>query len=89
MMNDNHSALTDWALAYLAIDKGGTVLDVGCGGGKTLGKLAQIATSVYGVDYAAGSAGESHSHNKGLIAEGRVQVERASVSQLPFADSLF
>jgi ubiquinone/menaquinone biosynthesis C-methylase UbiE len=89
MMNDSHSALTDWALTHLTIDKGATVLDVGCGGGRTIEKLAQIAISVYGVDYAAGSVGESRSHNKRLIAEGRVHVERASVSQLPFPGDMF
>jgi ubiquinone/menaquinone biosynthesis C-methylase UbiE len=48
-----------------------------------------MASSVYGVDYAAGSVGESRYHNKRLIAEGRVHVERASVSKLPFSDGLF
>ena len=89
LMNDSHSALTDWALTHLKIDKGATVLDVGCGGGRTIEKLAHIAASVYGIDYAAGSIGESQSHNKRLIAEGRVHVQRASVSQLPFTRDLF
>lgn len=89
MMNSSHSALTNWALTHLKIDKGGTVLDVGCGGGGTIEKLAQIATAVYGVDYAPGSVGESQSHNKQLIAEGRVHVERASVSRLPFSGDSF
>ena len=40
MMNDSHSALTDWALTHLTIDKDAMVLDVGCGGGRTIGKLA-------------------------------------------------
>lgn len=89
MMNDSHSALTDWALTHLKIDKSMSALDVGCGGGKTLEKLAKSAAVVYGVDYAAGSVGESQAHNKMLIAEGRVHVQRASVSQLPFADEMF
>jgi ubiquinone/menaquinone biosynthesis C-methylase UbiE len=88
-MNDSHSALTDWALTHLKMDRSATVLDVGCGGGKTIEKLAHIAGSVYGVDYAAGSIGESQSHNKRLIAEGRVHVQRASVSQLPFTRDFF
>ena len=89
LMNNSHSALTDWALTHVEIDNGATVLDVGCGGGRTIEKLAQVATSVYGVDYASGSVGESQSHNKQLIAEGRVHVERASVSQLPFTGDFF
>ena len=89
LMNDSHSALTDWALGHLQIDKGSSVLDVGCGGGRTLEKLSRVARVVYGVDYAAGSVSQSQSHNKRLIAEGKVHVERASVSQLPFPDNMF
>ena len=89
MMNRSHSALTDWALTHLKVDEGATVLDVGCGGGRTIEKLSEIAISVYGVDYAAGSVAASQSHNNRLIAEGRVHVERASVSQLPFTSDFF
>ena len=89
MMNTSHSPLTDWALTHLNIDKGATVLDVGCGGGRTIEKLAPLATQVYGVDYAAGSVGESQSHNRRLIADGKVHIERASVSALPFTADMF
>src|SRR5690349_21483643 len=89
MMNKSHSALTDWALSHLAIEEGSKILDVGCGGGKTIEKLAKAATLVCGIDYAAGSIAESMSHNKELIAKGRVHVERASVSSLPFTANFF
>ncbi len=89
LMNSSHSALTDWALSHLSVDKDAKVLDVGCGGGRTIEKLAHSADSVYGIDYAAGSVAGSRAHNRSLIAEGRVHVERASVSQLPFADNFF
>jgi ubiquinone/menaquinone biosynthesis C-methylase UbiE len=64
-------------------------MDVGCGGGRTLAKLGAKAAQVYGIDYAAGSVATSHAHNKRMIAEGRVHVEQASVSRLPFADDKF
>jgi SAM-dependent methyltransferase len=89
MMNRSHSALTDWALAHLKVDGEARVLDVGCGGGKTLQKLAKLASSVYGIDYAAGSVAASRAYNGRLIAEGKVHVERASVSRLPFSDDFF
>ncbi len=89
MMNKSHSPLTDWALSHVEVEKSATVLDVGCGGGRTIEKLAQRAASVYGVDYAAGSVAASQAHNKRLIGEGRVHVERASVSQLPFQGDRF
>ena len=89
LMNGSHSALTDWALTHLRVDRYAKVLDVGCGGGRTIEKLAAMATSVYGIDYAAGSVTASCAHNKQLIEEGRVHVERASVSRLPFTDDFF
>lgn len=89
LMNKSHSALTDRGLSHVSIHPDAKALDVGCGGGKTIEKLAQRAASVYGIDYAAGSVAGSRAHNKSLITEGRVQVERASVSRLPFAENFF
>jgi len=89
LMNGSHARLTDWALTHLELSGDATVLDVGCGGGRTIEKLAGIVATVYGIDYAAGSVAASRAHNRRLIAEGKVFVEEASVSQLPFADSFF
>ena len=52
-MNSSHSKLTDWGLEHISIENHYTVLDVGCGGGRTVSKLAAMATKgkVYGVDY--------------------------------------
>src|SRR5260370_12751976 len=52
-MNSSHSKLTDWGLGCIAIEKHRTILDVGCGGGRAVRKLAGIAPpgKVYGVDY--------------------------------------
>lgn len=56
-MNSSHSKLTDWGLQHIAIENHGTILDVGCGGGRTVSKLAAIATrgKVYGIDYSDAS----------------------------------
>jgi SAM-dependent methyltransferase len=89
MMNGSHARLTDWAFTHLEISEGVTAMDVGCGGGRTINKLAAKAAQVYGVDYAAGSVAASRAHNKRLIAEGRVHVQQASVSRLPFPDDKF
>lgn len=89
LMNSSHAPLTDWALTHLKIPEGSTALDVGCGGGETIHKLASKAAQVYGIDYAAGSVAASRAHNKRLIADRRVHVEQASVSQLPFPDGQF
>jgi ubiquinone/menaquinone biosynthesis C-methylase UbiE len=91
LMNAGHSAMTDWGLEHVAIGNYFTILDVGCGGGRTVEKLATIASTgmIYGIDYAEGSVAASRAHNADLIKSGRVVIEKASVSQLPFADHKF
>jgi len=90
-MNLAHSALTDWGLGHVQIKQEFAILDVGCGGGQTIQKLAYLAPMgiVCGVDYAKGSLVESRARNKELINEGRVEIQQASVSELPFPDSKF
>ena len=41
-MNKGHSKLTDWALSFLKINRNDNILDVGCGGGKTVAKLCEM-----------------------------------------------
>ena len=90
-MNASHSKLTDWGLAQIGIEKGYTILDVGCGGGRTVSKLAAIAAEgkVYGVDYSEESVAATKKINARAIEAGRVEVRHGSVSQLPFSDGMF
>jgi ubiquinone/menaquinone biosynthesis C-methylase UbiE len=90
-MNSSHSKLTDWGLAHISIEKHYTILDVGCGGGKTISKLAALATQgkICGVDYSEDSVAATKSFNAQSIAAGRVEVRHGSVSQLPFSDGMF
>jgi ubiquinone/menaquinone biosynthesis C-methylase UbiE len=83
--------MTDWGLGHVAVDSRFNVLDVGCGGGRTIEKLAAIVRSgtVYGIDYAEGSIAVSRTHNADLIKAGRVVIRKASVSQLPFPGDTF
>ena len=39
-MNIRHAKLTDWGLEHVSIKRGDVILDVGCGGGRTVRKLA-------------------------------------------------
>jgi ubiquinone/menaquinone biosynthesis C-methylase UbiE len=90
LMNNSHGPLTDWGLSHVQIGEQFTILDVGCGGGRTVNKLAQkTGGEVTGVDYASGSVAASRATNKELIAAGRVHIQNASVSKLPFAADSF
>jgi len=90
-MNWSHSKLTDWGLAHVSIEKKLTILDVGCGGGRTVSKLAAIAQEgkVYGVDYSEESVIATKNTNARSLTLGRVGVRNGSVSQLPFPDGMF
>ena len=90
-MNSSHSKLTDWGLEHISIAKHDTILDVGCGGGRTVNKLASIAIQgkVYGVDYSEESVAFAKRTNARRIEADRVQIRQASVSHLPFPDNAF
>ena len=90
-MNLAHSALTDWGLGHVDIGKSFTILDVGCGGGRTVQKLAAAASQgrVFGADFSPESVAVSRETNAAAIAEGRVEILESSVARLPFADATF
>lgn len=91
MMNLSHSPLTTWGLQHVAIGRDFVILDVGCGGGATVSRLAATAPDgrVCGVDYADGSVAVSRRKNAALIAAGRVDIRKAAVSELPFDPGTF
>ncbi len=90
-MNLSHHRLTCWGLSHLSIGKQDTILDVGCGGGGTVHKLARIAVNgkVYGVDFSNESVMLSRMTNKQFNQTGRVEIRHSSVSCLPFSDGIF
>jgi ubiquinone/menaquinone biosynthesis C-methylase UbiE len=89
-MNARHSGVTDWGLAHISIGRHYTILDVGCGGGRTLSKLARATEGkVYGIDYSEESVAASKRTNARWIDMGRVEVRHGAVSQLPFRDGMF
>jgi len=90
-MNMSHSGVTDWGLTHVRIERNFRILDVGCGGGRTINKLAGIAEegTVCGIDYSKGSVAASRHRNASLRKAVRVEIEQASVSHLPFPDKKF
>ena len=90
-MNARHSKVTDWGLSHISVGQRDTILDVGCGGGRTVSKLAAMAAQgkVYGIDYSPTSVAVATRINRKEINQGRVEIREASVSQLPFSDNYF
>jgi SAM-dependent methyltransferase len=90
-MNHRHASVTAWGLGHLQIEPTFVVLDVGCGGGKAIERLAALAAQghVWGVDYSATSVATAKATNTDAMAAGRVDVQQASVSRLPFGDAVF
>lgn len=85
-MNQRHADLTEWALEHAGPGPHPAALDIGCGGGRTLQRLAGIpgTTVVHGVDYSEASVTASRKFNSPQIT-----IQQASVSQLPFPDAAF
>ena len=90
-MNARHSRVTDWGLSHVAIARNHSILDVGCGGGRTIDKLAALATEgkVWGIDHSRESVAVATKINQAWIATGRVEIAEGSVSQLPFPENVF
>jgi ubiquinone/menaquinone biosynthesis C-methylase UbiE len=90
-MNKTHHKRTNWGLQHVRMGKDFIILDIGCGGGRTISKLASIASKgkVYGVDISEDSVQVAKNYNERLVNEGKVDIRVSSVSQLPFKDDSF
>ncbi len=90
-MNDSHGPLTQWALSHLAFKVDDCVLDVGCGGGACLHRMAEQVTSGHltGVDYSDVSVAQATAHNQETVDAGRMDIVAGSVSALPFEADQF
>lgn len=85
-MNKNHSELTDWGLCHVEINRNYTLLDIGCGGGKTVSKLCEKIGNgkVYGIDNSELCVENSKKLNNKNVICGKAVITQASVSNLPF-----
>lgn len=90
-MNKEHWHLTTWGLKHVNIKPGFTILDVGCGGGKTISRLARRAgqNKVYGLDQSADMVEYSRQINRKLISKNRVEIVHGTVEKTGFKDEFF
>jgi len=90
-MNLGHSGLTRWGLGFIDIATDADALDIGCGGGRTVERLAGIATDgkVVGIDYSSDAVLVAKKKNRVLVNEGRVEIVQEAVSSMRFSDGAF
>jgi len=90
-MNESHAAVTEWALGFFQLQPDDDVLDIGCGGGATLARLAGRVPEGHltGLDYSEVSVEATRRYNPVLIETDRLDVLQGSVEQMPFGDESF
>ena len=89
-MNVNHEGLAKWSLSHLDISKDNVILDIGCGGGVNVKRFLKMTENkVYGIDYSELAVERSIKLNKSDVDEGKCEIIKGSVSNLPFNDNSF
>lgn len=90
-MNEEHFELTSWGVNQFKIKEDDIILDIGCGGGRTVKRLSNKAFkgTVFGMDYSLDCVNFSKKYNKDLIEMGKVEIIHGSVNKMPFEDDKF
>ncbi len=89
-MNVNYEGLAKWSLSHLDISKDNVILDIGCGGGVNVKRFLKMTENkVYGIDYSELAVKRSIKLNKSAVDEGKCEIIKGSVSDLPFNDNSF
>jgi ubiquinone/menaquinone biosynthesis C-methylase UbiE len=90
-MNKDHWGLTTWGLKHVSIKRDSVVLDVGCGGGKTLSRLSRRAVEgkIFGIDISADMVDYSKQTNRKLVDRKRLVVSQGTVEKTGFQGDFF
>lgn len=90
-MNESHASVTQWALGFFDFQESDRVLDIGCGGGATLARMAGhiVSGHLTGIDYSGTSVEMSRELNTDAVKSGKMDILEGSVEQLPFEDGAF
>jgi ubiquinone/menaquinone biosynthesis C-methylase UbiE len=90
-MNREHRNLTTWGLTHVTIQPDFTILDVGCGGGKTINRLAQMALQgkIYGVDYSPEMVAYAKKLNRKLVEQGSVEIVEGTADKTGLLSNQF
>lgn len=88
-MNRGHSDLTDWGFSHVKF--GNRILDVGCGGGAALAKLAiqYPEACLAGCDISPLALESAQKINEQAVAAGRMKLKLSGVPNLDYPDNSF
>ncbi|WP_305454680.1 class I SAM-dependent methyltransferase [Bacillus mycoides] len=91
IMNAAHTRLTNWALQKIHIREDAVILDIGCGGGKTIHSLSRLTPhgKIYGIDYSEQAVENSKKTNTKDVETEKVIIHQASVSSIPYNTNFF
>ncbi|ETT86770.1 class I SAM-dependent methyltransferase [Viridibacillus sp. FSL R5-0477] len=91
IMNSAHTSMNQWALEKVKVKESAVILDIGCGGGKTIQLLSKRNTSgkIVGIDYSEQAVKDSIRANKQDVEKGKVNILQASVTDMPFSNNTF
>ncbi|WP_248924878.1 class I SAM-dependent methyltransferase [Paenibacillus hamazuiensis] len=91
MMNRGNDAMYRYTLGLLDVQPGESILEIGFGNGKYIAELAPHVKDglVAGIDYSETMVQEAIKSNRTFIEEGTVDIQLASVEQIPYAKLAF
>ncbi len=90
-MNSGHSKLADWGMKHLTEIDAGTIVELGCGGGRNALELLKLypKSSLTAIDYSEVSVQKAKDTNSDLIREGRCVVLQGNVASLPLENDSY
>lgn len=84
------AGLNKWALKQMNLTNG-NILDIGCGGGKTIHRLSKMfpKSKIFGIDCSEEAVKMAMRKNWHMVKVDRVLIKQSSVSSIPFSDDFF
>lgn len=89
-MNREHAQVPDWGMGHLSSIHASSIVKLGCGGSRNVGKLLQMypAARLVAVDYSTESLAKTAQVNQASVTEGHCELLEEDVSHLPLGGTL-
>lgn len=88
-MNISNIFVTEMTYELMELKPSDTILEIGFGNGKFLSMLTERVHLVVGIDFSEDMVREAAENNRTAIATGRLELQKASISSIPFPDNTF